>query len=148
MIYQSQRVHPRRSDLGGFDVSTYPNVPKHRAIGALAVSVKILQDNCRYGHGHANKAIVIDSNPDDIEPSQAALGYPPNTSLPATALGKPINWQNPLLDRAQLSKEDLLAMQIGGHIMTKECEKGGDGERFVTVGNYLKVDGMPIPLKL
>lgn len=41
-----------------------------RAIRALAVAVEMLSYNGSDSHGDANKAVMIDADPDDVEPRQ------------------------------------------------------------------------------
>jgi len=47
---------------------TCPNVTKHDAVGALAVTTKVLRHDRSNRHGDSNKAVVINTNPDNIEP--------------------------------------------------------------------------------
>lgn len=151
MICQSQCQRVQRSWFRRGSVSvvcSYPYMPKDRTVGALAVSVMVLRYDGRYGHRNANKAVVVDTDPQDVEPGQTAFWHPPYPSLSTTALGKPVDRHDPRLDGMQLPEENFLAMQVGGHIMAQECEEGGDGEGLVTIGYYLEVDGMPVPLEL
>jgi hypothetical protein len=54
--------------VGGKREETYPDMAEYRAVGALAVSVKVLRGDGRDGHGHPDEAVVVDSDPDDVEP--------------------------------------------------------------------------------
>lgn len=126
----------------------YPYVAKDGAVGAFTVAVKLLRQDSRDGHGDANEAVVVDADPDDVEPSQAALGRPPRTALTATALGEPINGQDPGFDGSHFAKVGLLVVEVGGDIVTHEGEEGRNGKGLVAIGNDLEVDGVPVPLDL
>ena len=127
---------------------THPNVPKDGAVGALAVSLKVLGHNGRDGHGNSDEAVVVDADPDDVEPRQAALGRAPGAPVAAAALCEPVEGPNPGLHGAHLAEEVLLRMQVRGDIVTDEGEEGGDGKGLVAVRDDLEVDGVPVPLDL
>lgn len=46
----------------------YPDVPKDWAVGTFAIVVKVLRDDGRNGHGNANKAVVVNADPVNVEP--------------------------------------------------------------------------------
>jgi hypothetical protein len=82
---------------GGDGTSTYPNMSEYRRVRRLAVFTKVLRDDSRDGHGHPDKAVLINTRPYDVEPCQAASWSAPRTPLSSTAPGKPVDWQNPRL---------------------------------------------------
>lgn len=97
----------------------YPDVTKDGAVGAFAVLFKVLGDDGGNGHGDTDKAVLVDTNPVDVEPGEAALGRAPGTALTAAAGGKPVDWQDPGLDGAHLTEELFLRMQIGRSIVAE-----------------------------
>jgi hypothetical protein len=97
-------------------------VPKHGRVGGLAVSIKVLRDDSSDGHSHAYEAVLVDTRPDDIEPSQTAPRCPPRTPLSSTALGKPTDRQDPwlCLDATEVG---LLVVQVRRNVMAEEGEE-------------------------
>lgn len=89
---------------------SYPNVSKIRAIGAFAITFKVLGYDGDDGHRHPNKTVVVNSNPDDVKPGQAALGRPPWAPISSTARLEPIQGHDPGCYWLQLSEELLLFM--------------------------------------
>lgn len=129
-------------------IETYPNVSKYRTVGALAVLFKILRDDGGNGHGDADKAVVVDADPVNVEPGQAALGGAPRAALAAAASGEPVEGHDPGLDGAHLAEKVLLGVQVGGDVVAEEGKEGGNGKGLVAVGYDLKVDGLAVPLDL
>lgn len=123
---------------------THPDVAEHGAVGALAVSVKVLGCDGRDGHGNADEAVVVDADPDDVEPGQAALGGSPRPSRAAAALGQPAQGPDPRLDRVHKAEIFLLFVEVGPHVMTQQGEEGRDGEGFIAVADDLEVYGVPV----
>lgn len=111
----------------------YPDVSKNGRVGALAVAAIVLSENGGNGHSNTNKAVLIDADPDNVEPGEAALWSAPGASLSTAALGEPVNRQDPALDRAQVSKEFLLRVQVGCRVVAYQAEKGGNGKGLVAV---------------
>ena len=98
---------------------TYPDVPEYRAIGALAISAEILRYHGSNSHSNSNEAVVIDADPDNVEPGQATLWCPPWTPFTSAASFEPIDWQHPGLYRLHQSKVFLLFVNIGCNVMAK-----------------------------
>ena len=121
---------------------------KDWAVGAFTIPVKVLRDDGRNGHGDANKAVVVDSDPVNVEPCKTALGSPPGTSLLAAARREPVDGPYPGLNGAHLTKKCLLRVQIRCYIVTEEGKKGSNSECFVAVRNDLEVNGVPVPFNL
>lgn len=121
---------------------------KDGRVGTFAVPVKVLGDDSRDGHGHADEAVVVNTDPVNVEPSETAFGSTPRSALATTALCEPVYRHDPRFDRVHFAEEFLLRMQVGSYIMTEESKEGCNREGFVTIGNYLEVDGMPVPLDL
>lgn len=117
---------------------------EYGAVRALAIPLKILRHDSRNGHGDSDEAVMIDADPDDIEPGQTALGCPPRPSLTATALGKPVYRPYPWFYGAHISEEFLLFVQVGRDVVAHEGEEGGNGESLIAVAENLEVDGMPV----
>jgi hypothetical protein len=113
-------------------------------IGALAIALKVLCHDGGDGHGDPDEAILVDADPNNVEPGQAAFWSPPRAPLAATALGKPTDGQDPLLDRIHVSEEVLLVMQVGSDVMAQESEEAGDGKGLVAVADDLIVYRMPV----
>lgn len=125
-----------------------PDVSKDRAVGAFAVLFKVLGNDSRNGHGDTDKAVVVDTNPVNIEPGQAALRRAPWPALAAAALGEPADGHDPGFDGTHLAEELLLGVQIRGDIVAEQSKEGSNGKGLVAVGNNLKVDGVSVPLNL
>lgn len=106
---------------------------KNRRVGALAVAAIVLSENGGNGHGNADEAVLVDADPDDVEPGEAALGSAPGAPLSTAALGEPVDGQDPALDGAQVSKEFLLRVQVGCRVVAYQAEKGGNGKGLVAV---------------
>lgn len=83
---------------------------KNWTVRTFAIPFKVLRYNCGYRHGNTNETVVVDTNPNNIKPSQAALRCSPNATLATTAFGEPINRQDPWLDRPQFAKEFFLTV--------------------------------------
>lgn len=71
---------------------------EERTHGAFAVEFVVLCHNSDNRHGNSYEAIVVDADPDDVEPGQAAFGCPPRASISSTAFGEPVNWCDPGLN--------------------------------------------------
>lgn len=69
----------------------YPDVSKNGRVGALAVAAIVLSENGGNGHGNTDEAVLVDADPDDVEPGEAALWSAPGTSVPTAALGEPVD---------------------------------------------------------
>lgn len=132
-----------RKERNGRRADAYPDVSKHGRVGGLAVFAKILCDNGSDGHSHAYKAVLVDTRPDDIEPSQTAPWGPPRPPLSSTALSPPADWQDPWLC-LNATEVSLLVVQVRRNVVTEKGEEGGNGEGFVAFGDDLEVYGMPI----
>lgn len=127
---------------------SYPDMREKRTHGALAVHLEMLRHNGNNSHDHSYEAVMVDSDPDDVEPGQAALGGPPRVLVSSTAFREPIQWPHPRHKGVQLPEEVLLVMQRWCDILTHEAEEGRDGEGLVTVGYDSIVDGMVVKDKL
>lgn len=79
-------------------MGTHPNISEIRAVGAFAVAVIVLGYDGGNGHGHADKAVVVDADPDDVEPGEAALRRPPAAPISSTTFLEPIYRPDPILD--------------------------------------------------
>lgn len=123
---------------------TNPDVTKHRTVGALAVASKVLSHDGRDGHGDTDEAVVVDADPDDIEPREAALGRAPGATLAAAAGAEPIDGPDPGLDGPHVAEEVLLLVQVGRDVVAHEGEERGDGEGLVAIADDLEVHGMVI----
>lgn len=110
--------------------------------------MKVLCHHSRDGHRNAHKAVVVDADPDDIEPRQTTLGRAPRPALTTAALGEPIQRPDPRFDGPQLAKEVLLRVQIRRRVVAEERKEGGNGKGLVAVRHDLEVDGVPVPLDL
>ena len=117
---------------------------KERAVGTLAVPVKILGDHGRDRPGNADEAVVVDADPNNVEPRQAAPWCPPGTSLATAALGEPVDGPYPGPDRVQVSEILLLLVKVRRDVMAHEREERGYGKGFVAVAQHLEVDGVPV----
>lgn len=117
---------------------------KEDTVTTFAIPFEILGYNSRNGHSNSNEAIMIDSDPNYVKPGQATGRCSPATFLAAAALGKPIQWPHPRLDRAHMSEEFLLVVQVGCDIMAHERKERGDGEGLIAVAENLEIDGMPV----
>ncbi len=51
-------------------MKTYPDMSKYGAVRALTIPVKVLSYNGNDSHGDAYEAVVVDADPDDVEPCQ------------------------------------------------------------------------------
>lgn len=69
-----------------------------RAVGAFAIAIVVFGYNGCDSHGHTDKAVVVDSDPDDVEPGEAALRRPPAAPISSAAFLEPIYRQDPFLD--------------------------------------------------
>lgn len=126
----------------------YPNVTENGTVGAFAVLFKVLGDDGGNGHGDADKAVLVDTNPVDVEPGEAACGGAPDTALLTATGGKPVDGHDPGLDGVQFAEELLLCVQIRGNIVTEQSKEGSNGKGLIAIGNDLKVDGVSVPLDL
>jgi hypothetical protein len=87
---------------------------------------------------------VIDTNPNDIEPSQAAPRGPPRAPLSAAALAEPAQGPDPRGDGVHLSEVFLLRVEVGPNVVAQEREEGGYRKGLVAVADDLEIDGMPV----
>lgn len=117
---------------------------KPRHIATLTIDVKRLRRDGRDRHRHADKAVLIDAGPDDIEPGQAALGRAPDAAFAAAALREPAQGPDPGLDGVDGPKVLLLLVQRRRGVVAEEGEEGGDGEGLVAVGDDGVVDGVVV----
>lgn len=117
---------------------------KDGVVRGFAVAVVVLSHHGGYSHGHSDKAVVIYTNPDNVEPCQPALWRPPSTTIASAAFGKPGDGPHPWLDGRHVTKVVLLLVQVGGDIVAHERKEGGYGEGFVAVADDLVVDGVPV----
>lgn len=78
--------------------ASYPNMSKVGTVGALAITIVVFGYHSYNSHSYANKAIVVDSDPDYVEPGKAALGRTPAAPFSSTAFLGPIHGPNPGLD--------------------------------------------------
>lgn len=134
----------RPNQGGGKEGRTYPDVAEHGAVGALAVTAKVLRNDSSDGHGDADKAVLVDADPDDVEPSQAAGRHAPGSTLAATAFLKPVDGSHPLLDAPEIAEVVLLVVEVRSNVGAEEGKEGGDRKGFVTVAYYLKIDRVPV----
>ncbi|KFY05873.1 hypothetical protein V492_08254, partial [Pseudogymnoascus sp. VKM F-4246] len=85
-----------------------------------------------------------DDDPHDIKPGQPAPRGAPDAPLPAAALGEPVHWQHPRLDRVHGAEVVLLAVQRGRGVVAQQREEGGDRECFVAVGDDAEVHAVVV----
>ena len=123
-------------------------MPKYGTVRTLAITAKVLRHDGSDGHGNSDEAVMIDADPDDIEPGQTALWRPPRASFASTAGLEPVQRPNPGFHRLHHPEELFLLVDIRGDIVTKKGEERRDGERLITVGDNLEVDRMPIEAEL
>ncbi|KAK5633832.1 hypothetical protein RRF57_009546 [Xylaria bambusicola] len=128
-------------------IVTYPDMSEYWAIRTLTISAKILRYNCSDSHGDAYEAVLVYTDPDDVEPGKPRFWCPPTATITTTAFSEPVHGYKPRLDRVQLAEELLLLVEIRRHEMTHQGKEGRDGEGFVSLTNDLKVYGMPIEVK-
>lgn len=120
-------------------------MPKHGRITTLAVLSMILGQYRRDSHGHSHEAVVVNPDPDNVEPRQPAPRRPPRTlPVPAAALGHPVHRPHPVLDGLHLAKVLLLRVQVGRDVVAHQTEEGADGKRLVAIAQDLEVDGVII----
>lgn len=81
---------------------------KDWTIGAFAIAVKILCNDGGDGHGNSDEAVVVNADPNNVEPCQSALGCSPRPALAATALVHPGDGPYPWLHRVHISEVLLL----------------------------------------
>lgn len=81
---------------------------KDWTVGAFAVTVKVLSHDGGDGHGNSDEAVVVNADPNDVEPCEAALGGPPGSTLAATALVHPSDGPHPRFHRLHVPKILLL----------------------------------------
>lgn len=117
---------------------------KERTVGTLAIPVEVLSGYRRDRHGDTDKAVVVNTDPNNIEPSQAAPGSPPGASLTAATLCEPVERPDPTLDRMHIPEVFLLLVEVGRNVMAQEREKGGYSKGLVAVADNLEVDGVPV----
>lgn len=72
---------------------------KNGVVGTLTVSPVVLSNNRGNSHGDSNEAIMIDTNPDDVEPCEATLGGTPRSTLATAGACEPVNGPDPWFDR-------------------------------------------------
>lgn len=80
-------------------IKTYPDMSKDGAVRALAISVKVLCYNSDDGHGDTYEAVLVDTNPNYVEPRQSRFRRSPATALATATLSKPVHGYNPRLNR-------------------------------------------------
>lgn len=117
---------------------------KDGAVGALAISIEILRHNSNNSHGDTNEDVMVNTDPDYVEPCQAGIWCSPTTTLATTTLGEPVYGYYPRLDWMQLAKEILLLMEIRSDEVTHEGEEGCDSQGLIGFTDDLKVDGTPV----
>ena len=115
-----------------------------RTVGALTVLIKVLRDNRCNSPRDANKAVMVDADPYDIEPRQATPRCPPRPALSTAASTEPIQGPDPRLDRLHVSKVFLLLVEVWGDVVAHEREEGRYGKGLVAVADDLEVDGVPV----
>jgi hypothetical protein len=120
---------------------------KDGAVRALAISVKMLRHNGDDGHGNTYEAVLVDTNPNYVEPRQPRFRRSPTTTIPTAALGKPVQGYNPRLYRLQLAKELLLLMKIRSHKVAHEGKERCNGKGLVRFADDLVVYSMPVKPK-
>jgi len=117
---------------------------KDGTIGALTIPIKVLRDDGRDGHGDTDEAVMVDADPVDVEPRQAALGGAPGPAFAAAAFLEPVKGPHPGLDGVEVAEEFFLLVQVRGDVVAEQSEEGRDGEGLVAVADYLVVDGVPV----
>lgn len=117
---------------------------KYGAIGALAISVKILCHNGNDSHGDTYEAVLVDADPYYVEPGQPRFRYSPTTTLTPAAFGKPVHGYKPRFNRVQLAKEFFLLVEIWSHEVAHQGEEGRNGKGLVGFADDLVVRGMPV----
>lgn len=116
---------------------------KYRRIRRFTVLVKILSNHSRNSHRDPNEAVLVNTSPNDIEPSQSAPRCSPRSSLSSTTSREPVDRQDPFL-RCNASEIHLLFVEIWRDVVAEEREERGNGECFVAVGYDLEIDRMPV----
>lgn len=95
-----------------------------RAVGAFAVAIVLVTNNGSDGHGNTYKAVVVNSDPNDIEPGETADGRAPWAPVAATTLLEPVERPYPFLDGLQFSEELFLRVEVGRCVLTQQCKEG------------------------
>jgi hypothetical protein len=123
-------------------------VAEDRTVGALAILPKVLRDHRRDCRSYSNEAVLVNTDPYDIEPCQTTFRNPPGSfhlPIPPTATPlEPGKRPEPVSDRPHLAEILLLLVQIGRHIVAEESEEGGNGKGLVAVADDAEVDEVPI----
>ncbi len=70
---------------------------KNGRIRRFTVFIEILGKHGCYCHSDPNEAVLVNTRPNDIEPSQATPWRPRAASIPTTASLEPADWQDPWL---------------------------------------------------
>lgn len=83
---------------------------KQRTIGGLAISAKVLRNSSGDCHGNPDNAVLVDSDPGDVEPRQAALGTLQRPALATATESEPVHRPHPILDGVHIAEEVLLLM--------------------------------------
>lgn len=117
---------------------------ENRAVGAFAVSVKVLCDDSGNGHGDADEAVMVNTDPNDVEPSETTPGRAPGPAFTAAALFEQGDREDPLFDAAQIAEVIFLVVELRADVGAQKREKGRNGKGFITVADHLKVYGVPI----
>lgn len=107
---------------------------KQGRIRGLAVLPEILRQDRYDSHGDSQKAVLINTRPNNIEPCQTTSRSSPRSPFSPAALLHPINWQYPWLhhDSPEIC---LLMVQILGDVMAQKRKERSNGERFIA-GRY------------
>lgn len=118
------------------------------AVGALAIAVVFVRHNGGDGHGNTNEAVVVDSDPDDVEPGETADGRAPWPPVASAALLEPVERPYPFFDGMQFPEELFLRVEVGRGVLAQQSKEGRNRKGFVAVGNDCKVDGLVVVSQL
>lgn len=119
-----------------------PDVGKGRVVGALAVDAGGLGRHADDARGDACEAVLVDGDPADVEPRQAALRRAPGPALATAAAREALDGPGPGLDGRHGAEELLLRVDVRGDVVADEGEEGGQRECLVALRDDLEVDGV------
>lgn len=100
---------------------------------AFTVTLVVLSHNRNDRHGDPYEAVVVDADPDDVEPGEAALGCSPRAPVSSTYVLEPAHWQDPRLNGSHLPEKLLLLVQVRRHVLTHELKEGRDSKGLIAV---------------
>lgn len=156
-IELNQAVH---GNCDGDSLETsHPDIGVPRILGALAVSVLSLGDDCDDCEERTNKAVLEYADPYNlnesvkkspivghiyIEPCQTTVRFAqPAFILSSRTLLHPVQRPYPVF-RLNIPEVFLLFVQVRRNVMAHECEKARNRESLVAVSQELKIYGVVV----